>query len=137
MPLRVLAISDQRLSDTLSVFIKRQQESLLSRRRESADGRVLAAIIQLHEEGVISTGTEIALRVNELDDDAEMTAIRAGLISKRLGFLKHRLPGIGRHVVAWNEELAMRLASQFGLPLPGSLSPDNLSHPSHLSRLAS
>ena len=42
MPLRVLAISDQRLSDTLSFFIKRQQESLLSRRRESADGRVLA-----------------------------------------------------------------------------------------------
>jgi len=137
VPLRVLALRDQRLSDTLSSFIKRQQESLLSRRRESADGRVLLAIMQLHEEGVISTGAEIALRVNELDDDAEMTAIRAGLIAKRLGFMKHRLPGIGRHVVAWNEDLAIRLASQFGIPLSGSLSMDNLSHPSHLSQLAS
>jgi hypothetical protein len=136
MPLRVLAISDQRLSDTLSVFIKRQQESLLSRRRESADGRVLAAIIQLHEEGVISTGTEIALRVNELDDDAEMTATRAGIIARRLGFMKKRLPGLGRHVVVWDEELAIRLASQYGIHLSG-LPAENPSHPSQATHLAS
>ncbi|MCX6006054.1 MAG: hypothetical protein NTZ34_02185, partial [Chloroflexi bacterium] len=137
VPRRVLALRDQRLSDTLSSFIKRQQESLLVRRRESADGRVLLAIMQLHEEGIISTGAEIALRVNELDDDADMTAIRAGLIAKRLGFIKKRMSHDGRHMVAWDEDLAIRLASQFGIQLPSSISPDNLSHPSHLSPLAS
>lgn len=137
LPLRVLALKDRRLSATLSAFIKRQQESLVSRRRESPEGRVLQAIIQLHEEGIVSTGSEISQRVNELDDDAEMTSIRAGLLAKRLGFTKHRLPGIGRHVVEWNEELAIRLAFQYGLRLPVSLSQDNLSLSSHLSQSAS
>lgn len=137
LPLRVLALRDQRLSATLSSFIQRQQESLISRRRESPEGRVLQAIIQLHDEGIVSTGSEISQRVNDLDDDAEMTSIKAGLIAKRLGFTKRRLPGIGRHVVEWNEELALRLASQYGLSLPGSLSLDNSSQPSHLSQSAS
>jgi len=137
LPLRVLALRDQRLSATLSSFIQRQQESLISRRRESPEGRVLQAIIQLHDEGIVSTGSELSQRVNELDDDAEMTSIKAGLIAKRLGFTKRRLPGIGRHVVDWNEELALRLASQYGLPLHNSLSLDNSSQPSHLSQSAS
>ena len=137
MSLRVLELRDRRLSDTLSSFITRQQESLLVRRRESADGRVLLAIIQLHEEGVISTGAEIALRVNELDDEAEMTATRAGMIARRLGFTKKRLPGLDRHSVVWNEELAIRLALQYGIPLSGYLSPDNPSYPSQVSHLAS
>jgi len=136
VPLKVLAGCDQYLSDALSSFIKRQQESLFSRRRESAEGRVLLAIIQLHEEGAILTGAEISLRVNELDDDADMTATRAGLIAKRLGFVKKRIPKDGRHIVVWNEELVTRLASQHGIPLSGHLSQENPSHPSQVSHLA-
>jgi hypothetical protein len=136
IPLKVLAGSDQYLSDTLSTFIKSQQESLYSRRRESHDGRVLGAIIQLHEEGVVLTGAAVSQRVKELDDDAEMTAIKAGLIAKRLGFIKRRIPKDGRHVVVWDEELAIRLALQCGIPISSSISPDNLSHSSPLSLLA-
>jgi len=137
VPLKVLAGCDQYLSGALSSFIKRQQESLFSRRRESAEGRVLLAIIQLHVEDLILTGAAISQRVNELDDDAEMTAPRAGLISKRLGFVKKRIPKDGRHIVVWNEELAFRLASQYGIPIPSSISLENPSHPSPLSPVAS
>ena len=137
IPLKVLAGSDQYLSDTLSTFIKSQQESIYCRRRESNDGRVLAAIIQLHEEGVVLTGSAVSQRVKELDDDAEMTAIKAGLIAKRLGFVKSRIPKDGRHIVVWNEELAIRLALQYGIPLFSSMSPDNLSPSSPLSPVAS
>jgi hypothetical protein len=71
-----------------------------------------------------------------LDDDAEMTAIKAGLIAKRLGFIKRRIPKDGRHIVVWDEELAIRLALQCGIPISSSISPDNLSHSSPLSLLA-
>ncbi len=136
IPLKVLAGSDPYLSDMLASFIHAQQESIYSRRRESGDGRVLAAIIQLHEEGVVLTGSAVSLRVKELDDDVEMTAIKAGLIAKRLGFVKRRIPKDGRHIVVWDDELAIRLASQFGIHSPSSLSPDNLSHSSPLSPVA-
>jgi hypothetical protein len=90
----------------------------------------------LHEEGVVLSGSAVSLRVKELDDDVEMTAIKAGLIAKRLGFVKRRIPKDGRHIVVWDDELAIRLASQFGIHSPSSLSPDNLSHSSPLSPVA-
>jgi len=133
IPLKVLANSDEHLSDVLSSFIKRQQDSLYSRRRESAEGRVLLAIIQLHEEGAMLTGEAISVRVNELDEDDTMTSRKAGWILRRLGFSKSRIPRDGRHLVVWNEELIASLASQYGISLPCSLSADNPSHPSPLS----
>ncbi len=137
IPLKVLTGSDPYLSDMLTSFIRGQQESIYSRRRESGDGRVLAAIIQLHEEGVVLTGSAVSLRVKELDDDAEMSAIKAGLIAKRLGFVKKRIPKDGRHVVVWDQDIALRLAVQYGIPAPSPISPDNLSPSSPLSPLAS
>ena len=134
IPLKVLAGSDQYLSDTLSTFIKSQQESLYCRRRESNDGRVLVAIIQLHGEGVVLTGAAVSQRVKELDDDVHMTATRAGLIAKQLGFIKKRTPGEGRHVVVWDEMLAIRLALHHGLPMPSYISPENPSQVSQVSR---
>ena len=129
VPLKVIAGTDQYLADVLSGFIRRQQETIYSRRRETDEGRVLAAIIQLHEEEVVLTGSAVSQCVNELDDDADMTATRAGLIAKRLGFTKKRLPKDGRHVVVWDEELARSLASQYGIVV----SPANPSPPSPVS----
>jgi len=137
MPLKALAGADPYLSDTLSTFIKSQQESLYSRRRDSPEGRVILSIIQLHAEDMVLTGSAISQRVNELDDDVHMTAPRAGLIAKHLGFIKKRIPKDGRHVVVWNEPLAFRLALQHGLSLSSSISLENPSHPSLLSPLAS
>jgi hypothetical protein len=137
MPLKALAGADQYLSDTLSTFIKSQQESLYTRRRASPEGRVILAIIQLHNEDMPLTGSAISQRVNEIDDDVRMTAPRAGLMAKYLGFVKKRTPGEGRHVVVWDDVLMIRLALQHGLSLPSLISLENPSHPPHLSRLAS
>jgi hypothetical protein len=137
MPLKALAGADQYLSDTLSIFIKSQQESLYSRRRDSPEGRVISAVIQLHDEDMVLTGSAISQRVNDLDDDVHMSATRAGLIAKHLGFIKKRTPGEGRHVVVWDEALAIRLALQHGIPIPSSISLENPSQVSQVSRLAS
>ncbi len=137
MPLKALAGADQYLSDTLSTFIKSQQESLYSRRRSSPEGHLISAVIQLHDEDMSLTGSAISQRINELDDDVHMTAPRAGLIAKHLGFIKKRIPKDGRHIVVWDESLAHRLALQHGLSLSSSISLENPSHPSLLSPLAS
>jgi hypothetical protein len=48
-------------------------------------------------------------------------ARKVGWIIKRLGFTKRRLGHDGRHVVVWDDELAFRLATRYGI----SLSPSN------------
>lgn len=127
VPLKVIAGTDQHLSHVLSNFIQHQQETIYSRRRETDEGRVLSALVQLHAEGIVPTGSAIAQRVNELDDDAEMTATRAGIVAKHLGFTKKRLPKDGRHIVVWDDSLAHSLSSQYGIPIsptnPSPLSP--------------
>jgi hypothetical protein len=72
MPLKALAGADQSLSDTLSTFIRSQQESLYTRRRASPEGRLILAIIQLHAEDMALTGSAISQRVNEIDDDVRL-----------------------------------------------------------------
>jgi hypothetical protein len=137
MPLKALAGADPYLSNTLSTFIKSQQESLYSRRRSSPEGHLISAVIQLHDEDMALTGSAISQRINEMDDDVHMSAPRAGLIAKHLGFIKKRIPKDGRHIVVWDEELAFRLASQHGLSLSSPISLENPSHPSPLSPVAS
>ena len=137
IPLKALAGNDEHLAAVLSSFIKRQQDSLYSRRRESAEGRVLLAIIQLHQEGAMLTGEAISVRVNELDEDGDMSARKAGWIVRRLGFTKSRIPRDGRHAVVWNDELVTTLASQYGISLSGHVSPEETSPTSPLSPVAS
>jgi hypothetical protein len=122
VPLKSMAGSDQRLAATLSAFIKRQQDSLFSRRRESPEGQVINAILQLNTEKAVLTADAISLRVNELDEDADMSARRVGWIARGLGFSKSRIPRDGRHVVVWDQALMFRLASQHGIPIPDSIS---------------
>jgi len=71
-PADSLAGADHYLSDTLSTFIRSQQESLYTRRRASPEGRVILAIIQLHAEDMALTGSAIPQRVNEIDDDVRL-----------------------------------------------------------------
>jgi len=131
--LKAMAGRDQRLADTLSAFIKRQQDSLFSHRRESAEGRVLLAITQLHQEGLTMTADAISQRVNELDEDADMSARRVGWIARSLGLTKSRIPRDGRHVVNWDEALISRLASQHGIHLTPYIPQEKTSPTSPLS----
>lgn len=121
MPLKALAGSDQSLSDTLSTFIQSHQESIYSRRRNTLEGLVIAAMLQLHSAGVRLTSDAISCCANEMDEDAGLTARKVGWLVKHLGFFKRRLAHDGRHIVVWDDDLAFRLASQYGI----SLSPSN------------
>ncbi|MDD5313117.1 MAG: hypothetical protein PHO26_08810 [Dehalococcoidia bacterium] len=133
MPLKALAGSDQYLSDTLSAFIKSQQESMYSRRRDTLEGLVVSAMLQLRSNDVLLTSEAISYCANDMDEDVGLTARKVGWVVKRLGFLKRRLGHDGRHIVVWDDELAFRLASQYGISLSPSKSTEKTSPTSPLS----
>ena len=137
MPLKALAGADQYLSDTLSTFIRSQQESLYSRRRDSVEGLVVSAILQLHTSDTILTSDAISHCANDMDEDVALTARKVGWLVKRLGFAKRRLGHDGRHVVIWDDELAFRLATRYGISLSPSNFAEKTSPTSPLSPVAS
>lgn len=136
MPLKALAGADQYLSDTLSMFIKSHQESLYIRRRDSLDGLVVSAMLQLHSMDTLLTSDAISYCANDMDEDAALNARKAGWIVKRLGFTKRRLSHDGRHIVVWDDDLAFRLATRYGIPLSPSNFAGKTSPTSPLSPVA-
>jgi len=136
MPLKALAGADQSLSDTLSTFIKSQQESLYTRRRASLDGLVVSAMLHLHVTDTLLTSDAISYCANDMDEDAALNARKVGWIVKHLGFAKRRLGHDGRHVVVWDDELAFRLATRYGIPFSPSNFAEKTSPTSPLSPIA-
>ena len=51
IPLKAMLNGDRAMVEAIAGFVHRLQERLFTRRQESYDGKVLAAIIELHEEG--------------------------------------------------------------------------------------
>jgi hypothetical protein len=116
IPLKVMLNGDASMVHSLATFIHRLQERLFVRRRESAAGRVLAAIIELHQEGEELSAKSIAERVSELDDEApELTVQKVGRLTARLGFDKRKDPSSRRALIRWDEERVARLISVYGL----------------------
>ena len=116
IPLKVMLNGDASMVHSLATFIHRLQERLFVRRRESAAGRVLVAIIELHSEGEELSAKSIAGRVSELDDEApELTAQKVGRLTAKLGFEKRKDPASRRALICWDEERVARLVSVYGL----------------------
>jgi len=137
MPLKALAGTDQYLSTILRSFIKHQQETLYARRRESDEGRVIAAIIQLHEEGMPITAKDISMTINDMDDDADMNARKAGWVTSKLGLKKARVGRVGRRTLIWDEDLIARLAAQNGIAFNPSISQEKSSQTAATTAAAS
>jgi hypothetical protein len=136
IPLKVMLNGDQSMSETLCHFIHHQQDTLFSRRRESPAGRVLAAMIELHaEEKPLSSGN-IAEKISEMDDEAEVNAKKIGWLTRKLGFSKERASGAGHRIVCWDESRVTRLVSLYGLTLQPSISPEKNVKTSQTSQLA-
>ena len=134
IPLKAMLNGDQSMVEVLTGFIHRLQEGLFSRRQESNDGRVLAAIIELHREGGELSSKSIAEKANQMDEEAPpLLAEKIGWQTRKLGLEKTRIPGCGRRVICWEEEKMRHLAIRYGLSLDSSLSQENLSHPSQPS----
>ncbi len=131
IPLKAMVNGDRAMAESLSAFIHRLQETLFSRRRESALGRVLAAIIELHGEGAELTIRNITDKVNEMDNDAPaLTSEKVGWMTKKLGFGKERTSK--SRFIRWDENRVRQLASLYGLAQT-PLSQEKPSQPSLLS----
>jgi hypothetical protein len=135
IPLKAMLNGDQSMVEALAGFIHRLQDSLFSRRQESNAGRVLAAIIELHRQGEELSSKCISEKANQMDEEAPpLPAEKIGWQTRRLGLEKTRIPGCGRRVICWDEGKMRHLAIRYGLTPDFSLSPENPSQPSLLSR---
>lgn len=135
IPLKAMLNGDGAMVESLAGFVHRLQKSLFSRRQESVDGRVLAAIIELHKEGSEISSKTIADTANQMDEEAvPLAAESIGWQTRKLGLKKIRIPGCGRRVVIWEEEKMKHLAIRYGLSTDFSLSTEKLSHPSQPSQ---
>jgi hypothetical protein len=135
IPLKAMLNGDRSMVEALAGFVHRLQDTLFSRRQESNAGRVLAAIIELHKKSDEISSKTIAVKANQMDEEAPpLIAEKIGWQTKRLGLEKTRIPGCGRRVILWDEEKIRHLAIRYGLSLDNALSPENLSQPSQPSR---
>ena len=124
IPLKAMLNGDQSMAEALAGFVHRLQERLFTRRRESYDGKVLAAIIELHAEEINLTSQNIADHISQTDDEAaDLSADKVGRITKKLGFIKERVGKERQRILRWDEERVKKLASLYGLKLQPSLSP--------------
>jgi len=137
IPLKAMLNGDQFMAETLASFVHRLQENLFSRRRESQSGKVMAALCELHGEGIELTSANVAERINQNDEEsAEMSAEKVGRITNRLGFVKDRVGKGRQRIIRWDEERVTRLSATYGLNYISSVSRTELSQPSLLSTLA-
>jgi hypothetical protein len=131
IPLKAMVNGDQAMTESLSAFIHRLQETLFSRRRESPAGRVLAAIIELYGEGAELSIRNITDKVNEMDNDAPaLTSEKVGWMTKKLRFEKERTSK--SRFIRWDEERVRQLSSLYGLTQT-PISQEKPSQPSLLS----
>jgi len=137
IPLKAMLNGDQFMAETLASFVHRLQENLFSRRRESQSGKVMAALCELHGEGIELTSANVAERINQNDEEStEMSAEKVGRITNRLGFSKDRIGKGRQRIIRWDGERVTRLSATYGLNYTSSVSRTELSQPSLLSALA-
>ncbi|AMU85954.1 DUF3854 domain-containing protein [Dehalococcoides mccartyi] len=138
IPLKAMLNGDHSMVEAITGFVHRLQENLFLRRRESATGRVLAALIELHEEGKELTSDAVAKKANETDDEVEqLSAEKVGRLTKKLGFAKERMGKSRQRLICWDETRVTKIVSSYGLQMALPLSPEKPSEPSLLSALAS
>ncbi len=124
IPLKAMLNGDRSMAEALAGFVHRLQERLFTRRRESYDGKVLAAIVELHSEGSALTSQNIAEHISQTDDEAaDLSADKVGRVTKKLGFIKERVGKERQRILRWDEERVKKLASLYGLQLQPSVSP--------------
>ena len=132
IPLKAMVNGDDSMGETLCAFIHRLQDTLFSKRRESLSGRVLAAMIELHEEGEELSAQNIADRIAQWEEDSDISSRKVGWAVKKLGFAKERVGKSRQRIIRWDEDRAHRLSLTYGL----ATSQEKTSKMSALSALA-
>ncbi|MDV2988783.1 MAG: DUF3854 domain-containing protein [Dehalogenimonas sp.] len=118
IPMKAMLNGDHAMAEALGGFVHRLQESLYTRRRESDAGRVLAAMIELHQEKHELSLKNIAVRADAMDEESPtLNPEKAGWLTRRLGFQKDKGSTTRRRVVCWDQVRVESLVKQYGLRL--------------------
>ncbi|AII57387.1 DUF3854 domain-containing protein [Dehalococcoides mccartyi] len=134
IPLKAMLNGDRSMVEAITGFVHRLQDSLFLRRRESTPGRVLAALIELREEGKELTSENVAKKANESDDEVEqLSPEKVGRLTKRLGFAKERIGKSRQRLICWDDTRITKLIGSYGLQMALPLSTEKPSEPSLLS----
>lgn len=134
IPLKAMLNGDRSMVEAITGFVHRLQDSLFLRRRESTAGRVLAALVELHEEGKELTSENVAKKANESDDEVEqLSPEKVGRLTKRLGFAKERIGKSRQRLICWDDTRITKLIGSYGLQMALPLSTEKPSEPSLLS----
>jgi len=118
IPLKAMLNGDGAMVEALAGFVHRLQDNLFYRRKESYEGKVMAALIELHEEEIELSARNIAERISQFDEDAEINSRKVGWIIKKLGFVKERVGKNRQRIIRWDQDRVIRLSQTYGLPLP-------------------
>jgi len=118
LPLKALTDGDLQLAETVKDFIFQLQEQLKSARRESANGLVLKAIMDLKEADSELTIKAISNQAHEVDASHDLKPEKVGWITRRLKLPKGTSSG-GRRIIIWDDEKMEGLLQSYGLtPYP-------------------
>jgi len=133
IPLKVMLNGDDAMSEALAGFVHRLQDNLYYRRKESFEGKVLMALLELHDEDLELSSQNIADRIAQSDEDSEINSRKVGWVIKKLGLVKERVGKNRQRVIRWDQDRVQRLSQTYGLSVPREKTPET----SALSALAS
>jgi hypothetical protein len=133
IPLKAMLNGDGSMVEALAGFVHRLQDNLFYRRKESLEGKVLATMIELHDEDEELSAKNIAERIAQSDEDSDINSRKVGWMIKKLGIKKDRTGKTRQRIIRWDQKLIERLSISYGL----SLSKEKTSEMSETSALAS
>jgi len=118
IPLKVMLNGDGAMAEALAGFVHRLQDNLYYRRKESLEGKVLMALLELHDEDLELSSQNIADRIGQSDEDREINSRKVGWIIKKLGFVKERVGKNRQRIIRWDQDRVRRLSLTYGLSVP-------------------
>jgi len=118
IPLKVMLNGDGAMAEALAGFVHRLQDNLFYRRKESLGGKVLMALLELHDEDQDLTSQSIADRIAQSDEDSEINSRKVGWMIKKLGLVKERVGKNRQRIIRWDQDRVRRLSLTYGLSVP-------------------
>jgi len=118
IPLKVMLNGDGAMAEALAGFVHRLQDNLYYRRKESLKGKVLMALLELHDEGQELSSQDIADRIAQSDEDSEINSRKVGWVIKKLGLVKERVGKNRQRIIRWDQDRVQRLSLMYGLAVP-------------------
>jgi len=118
IPLKVMLNGDGAMAEAMVGFVHRLQDNLYYRRKESFEGRVLMALLELHDEDLELSSQNIADRIAQSDADSEINSRKVGWIIKKLGLVKERVGKNRQRIIRWDQDRVRRLSLTYGLAVP-------------------